>query len=252
MKEKNGKQIMVFGATSAIAQAAIRRWAGERAQFHLVGRQDAKLQAVAKDATARGASAVACSVVNLCDPSAIARFFQEEKIQATAWDLLLIAQGVLPEQGLLNREPERVAEPVSLNLSGPIQICLHALSLLSRQTRGGIMVLSSVSGERARRDSLVYAATKSGLSTFLAGLQLEAAEHGVMVWDIRPGFVATPMTEHMQKNFLFVTPDRIARDLDRAWKRGRGGVVYTPWFWRWVLLLVRNLPTFLFRKIGAK
>ena len=45
-----------------------------------------------------------------------------------------------------------------------------------------------------------------------------------------------------------ISPDRVAADIERAIARGRR-VVYTPWFWRPIMTVIRLLPWFLFRRL---
>ncbi|MCS6997650.1 MAG: short-chain dehydrogenase, partial [Casimicrobiaceae bacterium] len=63
----------------------------------------------------------------------------------------------------------------------------------------------------------------------------------VRVVKILPGFVDTPMTASFPKGVLWAAPERLATDIERALARGFG-VVYTPWFWRWIMLLIKLLP----------
>jgi decaprenylphospho-beta-D-erythro-pentofuranosid-2-ulose 2-reductase len=66
---------------------------------------------------------------------------------------------------------------------------------------------------------------------------------------VKPGFVDTPMTAGITKGGpLWATPDRIAVDIERAVAKGRR-VVYTPWFWGMIMLIIRHLPWFVFRRL---
>ena len=47
---------------------------------------------------------------------------------------------------------------------------------------------------------------------------------------------------------LVATPERVARDVLRAWRKGRD-VLYTPWFWRWLLLVIRLIPERVFKRL---
>jgi short-subunit dehydrogenase len=44
-------------------------------------------------------------------------------------------------------------------------------------------------------------------------------------------------------------PEQVARDIVRALDAGKP-VVYTPWIWRFVMLVIRWLPRFVMRRIG--
>jgi hypothetical protein len=65
---------------------------------------------------------------------------------------------------------------------------------------------------------------------------------------IKPGFVSTPMTAGLPKNALWASPATVARDIVRAIEHGTP-VLYTPWFWRPVMALIRALPERLFRRL---
>jgi decaprenylphospho-beta-D-erythro-pentofuranosid-2-ulose 2-reductase len=46
---------------------------------------------------------------------------------------------------------------------------------------------------------------------------------------------------------LWATPERVAAEMHAALSNGaRNGTLYTPWFWRWIMLIVRSLPERLF------
>jgi NAD(P)-dependent dehydrogenase (short-subunit alcohol dehydrogenase family) len=69
---------------------------------------------------------------------------------------------------------------------------------------------------------------------------------GVRVIDIKPGFVRTPMTAHLpQDGLLWADPAPVGASIARAMERRRG-VVYLPWFWYWIMLIVRHIPARLF------
>ena len=110
---------------------------------------------------------------------------------------------------------------------------------------GAIAVVSSVAGERGRASNYVYGAAKAAVSTFAAGLRHRLHGRGIRVVTILPGFVDTPMTAAFAKGALWATPERVARDIERALERGNG-VIYTPGFWRAIMWLIRAVPESLF------
>jgi short-subunit dehydrogenase len=111
------------------------------------------------------------------------------------------------------------------------------------QGAGWIVGIGSVAGDRGRASNATYGAAKAGLATFLSGLRQRVAKHGVHVLSVKPGFVHTAMTEGIvdPASPLVATPDHVARDVLRAIRRRRA-TLYTPWFWRWVMLVIRLLP----------
>ena len=59
------KNIVIIGATTAIAIACARQWAAEGARFFLVARNGERLQQVAADLSARGATLAACHQLDI-------------------------------------------------------------------------------------------------------------------------------------------------------------------------------------------
>jgi len=110
------------------------------------------------------------------------------------------------------------------------------------QRQGVIAVISSVAGDRGRQSNYVYGAAKGCLDVFLQGLAHRLSRASVRVVTLKPGFVDTPMTASFKKSGIWASPERVARDIHRAIERRRSGVVYTPAFWRWIMLVIRLLP----------
>jgi short-subunit dehydrogenase len=72
----------------------------------------------------------------------------------------------------------------------------------------------------------------------------------VQVLLVKPGFVDTPMTaEFEKKGLLWAQPDAIATGILRAIEAKRD-VVYLPWFWRWIMLIIRHIPERVFKRMS--
>ena len=243
------RRIGIFGATSDIAVAFARRQAERGACLVLVGRDQPMLQAAADDLVVRRASAVVVQAADLGDLTAL------PTIAATAWtafdglDVALVAYGILPDQMASERDPAAAARSHLVNFVSPCLLCGELANRFEARRSGTIAVITSVAGDRGRKSNYVYGADKGGLQTFLSGLRHRLHAAGVRVLDVRPGFVATKMTAHLaQSGPLWAVPDRVAADIERAIETGRA-VVYTPWFWRYIMLIIRHIPTFIFNRL---
>jgi decaprenylphospho-beta-D-erythro-pentofuranosid-2-ulose 2-reductase len=234
-------KVLVLGATSAIAQAAAREWAARGAVLHLVARNEARLNAVAGDLRARGAT-VTVAVQDLNDASKHASL-------AVDPDVVLLAQGIQGAAAAVDGDPAAAELVLRTNYVAPVQI----LTLLAPKMRPGttIAVITSVAGDRGRaKPGAVYSSSKAGLDAFLSGLRQRLITSGVRVLTVKPGYVDTPMTaNHLPKNALFVEPFVIGRGIVKAVDRG-ADVVYLPWFWRPILALVRAVPERVFKKLS--
>jgi short-subunit dehydrogenase len=56
------------------------------------------------------------------------------------------------------------------------------------------------------------------------------------------------MTAHLPKNFLFASPSKVASNILHAMDKRRD-VLFAPWFWRWIMLVVRLIPEGIFKKL---
>jgi decaprenylphospho-beta-D-erythro-pentofuranosid-2-ulose 2-reductase len=235
-------KVAILGATSTIAEACARLWAAQGAELFLAGRRAEALDAIMRDLEVRGARGVSVWAGDLADTGQHPELLSE---MGTA-DIVLIAWGTLTDQTRAQLEPVYAASELATNFTAPAALLL---GLAERMPPGGVIAcITSVAGNRGRQSNFVYGGAKGGLQRFLEGLRHGLHGRGVAVLDIRPGFVATAMTAHLsQEGPLWAAPERVARDIVRAVDR-RQAVLYTPWFWRWIMLALCSTPRFLFHR----
>jgi decaprenylphospho-beta-D-erythro-pentofuranosid-2-ulose 2-reductase len=238
------KNIIIVGATSGIAQAIGRQWAGEGARLMLWGRSREKLEIVAADLRALG---VDTEAFDFNDFSCHLPALQRARTKGE-WDAAIVCHGALGDQKAAEKDFAVAEREIRVN-------CLSTLSFLTvfgnyfeELGSGTLAVISSVAGDRGRQSNYVYGASKAAVSTFLQGLRNRLTPKGVCVLTIKPGFVDTPMTAHLPKNKLFASPEKVAADIVRAMKN-RKDVLYTPWFWRWIMLVIRLVPESIFKRL---
>ncbi|PKU22759.1 SDR family oxidoreductase [Telmatospirillum siberiense] len=243
--------IIILGATSAIAQQYARLQAERGARLLLVGRDSERLAEIAADLTLRGAETVEIPDMDLTAPT--------DGYQA-AWtslasrlgerlDIVLLAYGALGHQDAAEADPAETVRLLNANMVSACAWLTAAANHLERQGHGTIAAIASVAGDRGRRSNYVYGAAKGGLALFMEGLTHRLAGTPVRVLTVKPGLVDTPMTDDMNKNGpLWATPAKVAADIDKAIARGRT-VLYTPWFWRPIMLVIRCLPRVLFHRL---
>jgi len=244
------KNILIIGATSGIAEAVARRYAASNCNFALVGRDSAKLNVIASDLAARGAAHVH---VQQWDANDVA---QGSATVASAWqnlatvDLALIAHGSLPDQARAEEDLDYAIEQFRLNGESAV-VCMLALAQhFRKQGRGTLAVIGSVAGDRGRPSNFLYGAAKGAVEDCASGLRASLFKQGVNLLLIKPGFVATPMTAHLElPGLLTASADQVAQDILRAVGGGRD-VLYTRWFWRWIMLIIKSIPVKIFKRLS--
>jgi short-subunit dehydrogenase len=240
-------RVFIAGATSAIAQACARRLVPRGARFFLIARDALKLDVVAGDLRARGASQVECAVADLDEVERHAGLVDAAAAALGGVDIALIAHGVLPDQAQCEADFARTLAAIHTNFVGAASLAAALANHLEKRGRGTLVVIGSVAGDRGRRSNYVYGAAKGGLAVFLSGLRHRLHRAGVNVVTVKPGFVDTPMTRAFPKGALWATPDQVARGIVRAIDRG-AYEVYVPGFWRIIMAVVRGLPERIFLK----
>jgi len=242
------RNIMVFGATSALAEATARHLAREGSRLFLVARDTEKLEAVADDLRVRGAEKVVTCVQDANETGRHGELIERCVAALGDLDAVLVAHGALPDQRACEQSFEAARRSFETNLLGTLSLLTHLANHFEARQGGTIAVLTSVAGDRGRRSNYVYGAAKAAVSTLLQGLRGRLHRSGTRVITLKPGPVATPMTSGMKPGALWSTPERVGRGIHRAMVRGRE-VVYLPWFWRYVMVVVRLMPESIFKRV---
>lgn len=236
---------LVLGAKSAIAQAIVEHL--DSYDFALAARRCSDLEPFAADLRLKRSCRVELIEFDALDFAALARLPQQVHERGGPFDLVVLAFGYF---GDVTHDTDEIIRILNTNLTGAALALAHLANYLEEKgTPAGIIAISSVSGDRGRQGNYIYGAAKGGLSIFLQGLRNRLAKTPVHVLTVKPGFVATPMTEGRLDGLLGVaTPDRVAADIVRAYRQKKD-VLYTPFFWRWIMLAVRSIPERIFKRL---
>lgn len=246
--ERALKTIMIIGAGSAIARAVARRYAETGCRLFLVARDADVLHELKQDLLLRGAETVDTATLDVNDTEMHRTVVASAAQGLGTVDLALICHGVLPDQTDCEHDFPLITETMNTNAMATISLLCELAPLMKKQAQGTLAVITSVAGDRGRASNYVYAASKAAVSTYLQGLRASLFRDGVHVTDIRPGFVDTPMTASFNKGLLWAQPEQVAAAIVRGLERKKH-ILYTPWFWRWIMLIIRSIPEPLFKRM---
>ncbi|MEI7707646.1 MAG: SDR family oxidoreductase [Chlorobium sp.] len=242
------KKILIIGATSAIAEATAQRFAKEGASLYLLARNEERLTSLAADLKIRGASSAAYALLDVNDRVRYEEVLKEVVKTLGTIDVALVAHGTLGDQKACEDDVDRALLEFETNAVSTIALLTRLSNLFEKQHGGTIAVISSVAGDRGRPSNYVYGTAKAAITTFCEGLQARMFHSGVHVLIIKPGMVATPMTEGLSMpGFLVAEPDQIAADIVRAIEK-KTDTLYTPWFWKYIMAGIIHLPSAVFKK----
>ena len=243
------KKILIIGATSAIAEATARLYAGDGARLSLIARNPDRLEAVAADLRQRGAESVETFVLDANEFERHETVLNAADEAMNGIDFALIAHGTLPDQAECQSSAESTRREFDTNCTSTISMTTILANLLEPRGAGSIGVITSVAGDRGRASNYVYGAAKGAVTLFLGGLRNRLHGSGIHVLTIKPGFVDTPMTADFPKGPLWAKPESIARGIHKAQRRRRD-VVHLPGFWLPIMLIIRSIPERIFKRLS--
>lgn len=242
------RRAIIVGASSGIGAALVQELARQGYCVAAVARREARLAEVCAAVNAADAGRALPYTHNVTDYDAIPALFQQIASDLGGLDLVVYVAGVQlrVEQDEYNFDKD--AAMVRVNLLGAIAWLNQAALRFERAGQGHIAAVSSIAGDRGRVGAPVYNASKAGLNTYLEALRNRLSRHGVTVTTLKPGFVDTVLLANAPKTFWVISPEAAAAAIYRAIQHKKQ-VVYIPARWRLVSLVIRSIPSFIFRRL---
>jgi NAD(P)-dependent dehydrogenase (short-subunit alcohol dehydrogenase family) len=238
------QRAIVVGASSGIGAELVRTLAAQGFRVAAVARRAHEL---ARLEAACGAGRVFVRSHDVLDRAAVPALFEELVKELGGLDWLVYAAGVMPRVGPNEFDAGVDAEILAVNTLGAIAWCNQAAEHFQAQRAGVIVGLGSIAGDRGRKGNPVYGASKAALAHYLEALRNRLSDFGVRVVTIKPGQVETPMTAGLELHGA-ISAERAAHAIVR-YARWGSGVRYVPLKWLAVSLVVRSIPSFLFRRL---
>jgi Short-chain dehydrogenases of various substrate specificities len=236
---------LILGATSDIARACAHRYGREGYALQLAGRDPEALEADAQDLRLRHRVSVSTHRLDVLDTAGFAPFL--DALPALP-DSVICAVGFMGTQSASEKDAEAAARVMRSNYEGPALILGMLAERMALRGHGVLVGISSVAGDRGRASNYVYGSAKAGFTAFLSGLRNRFFGTDVRVITVKPGFVATRMTEGMDLNpRLTAQPEQVAEAIWQAEKHRRD-VIYVKPVWRLVMGIITTLPEWLFKR----
>lgn len=244
------RRIVIIGATSAIAEHCARLWLEKQpTDLVLVGRDKSRIERIAKDLKVRTPlSATQVLQAEFQNPEAV-RNTVGDIFNSGPVDIVLIAQGSLPDQTECQNELETCRDTLEINGISPVLYAEAFAKQMEKADHGTIVLIGSVAGDRGRKSNYVYGAAKGLITRYAQGLQHRFARSDVKVLLVKPGPTDTPMTAHLKsQGAKLASVEDVAKQIVEGVESGRP-VIYAPGKWCLIMMIVRHIPTFLFNRL---
>ncbi|MEM1007519.1 MAG: SDR family NAD(P)-dependent oxidoreductase [Myxococcota bacterium] len=240
----------IVGASSGMGEQLAKSLVRAKYRVVLIARREDKLQALAKQLNEGYSRPIAYAYAHdVTDFSGVPLLFAEILTQVKSLDLLVYMAGVMPEVQEDEFNFEKDQRTVQVNLMGALAWLNCAAERCLRTKHGHLVAVGSVAGDRGRRKSPAYAASKAALDTYMESLRNRLSQHGIDVTTIKPGPVRTPMTEGLGKLPLLIDAQDAASQIVQAIK-GRKATAYVPKIWRPIMWGIKMIPSRIFRRLS--
>jgi len=240
--------LLILGANSDVAYAVAKAFAKHsKADIYLASRDMKLLQKKAQDLKTRYEIKAACLYFDAMDFESHMKFYQSRTPKP---DGVVYAAGYMPDQKAAQKDFTEAKKIVEINFSGAAAILEIIADDFQKRGHGFIIGISSVAGERGRQSNYIYGASKAAFTAYLSGLRNRLFKKNIHVMTVLPGFIHTKMTESMDlPGLLTAQPDEVAEDIYNALRKNRD-VLYTKWFWKWIMMVIKGIPEKIFKRMG--
>lgn len=241
--------VLVFGASAGLGRYVAEAFARSGHDLLLIASDYRDLEATANDLRLRfGVRVEPC----VCQVGTDTDWFDPLTSRIRTFgvlDALMFPIGASSEddQGFLGLDEAR--RIVDINFLAVAATVSFTLPDMLRCGKGVIVGFGSVASARGRSRNVVYSAAKRGLQSYFESLRHITAGSGVRTQFFQMGYLRTQQS--FGRHLLFPPAD--PRDLAREIVGGlhtREGVFFRPKYWRFVILVLRLLPWFVFRRLS--
>lgn len=245
----NPQSILLLGGTSEIGLAVVSEYLRRQPLRVVLACMpgDPGIEASVDSLKAQGATAVDVVDFDAADfgshPDAIDAAFAGGDI-----DLAMVAFGLLGDAEELWQDQAKAVAICNINYTGAVSVGVLLGERFKAQGHGQIVAMSTVAGEKVRRSNFVYGSTKAGLDAFYLNLGQALAGLGPKVLVVRPGQVRTRMSAHVKEAPLTVNKEDVAQQIVAAVADGKE-LIWVPPAFRYVMMVLRHIPTPIFRKL---
>ena len=239
------KQIVFIGAKSDIVQPLIRLYAEEGYNLVLAGRDILSSEPLKNQLESKYAISVQMKEFDALKSDQVNDFFKGLEGEIFG---VICGIGFLGNQEKAMQDPQEAHQILTVNFNACVALLNQAVD---RIVNGGFIIgISSVAGDRGRASNFIYGSAKAGFTAYLSGLRAFCFKKNIHVVTVKPGFVATKMTEHLSlPKKLTASKEYVAKTIYKA-QRHKKNTVYVKSIWRVIMFVIKHLPEFIFKRLS--
>jgi decaprenylphospho-beta-D-erythro-pentofuranosid-2-ulose 2-reductase len=238
--------VLILGASSDMGIAIAKKFASHKYDIQLAGRNAAQFGPSESDIRIRYEVKCTSHHFDAVDFNSHRSFYEGLNPRP---DITICVAGYMNDNEKVITDAGETLKTINTNFTGPVSLLNIIAEDYAARGNGTIAGISSVAGERGRQSNYIYGSAKAGFTAYLSGLRNKMFHKNVHVLTILPGFVYTKMTEHLQlPKLLTAQPADVAEAVYKGVVKKKN-IIYIKWFWRWIMLIIKSIPEFMFKKM---
>ena len=186
---------LITGASSGIGEAFARKLAAQGRNVLLVARSEDKLITLCNELGRQNSIRAQYLAMDLTEPDAPARLFDEAQQRGLTIDLLINNAGFGAFGDFTKTSTARQLNMIDLNIKALVDLTYRFLLPMRERKQGAIINVASTAGFQPVPFMATYAATKSFVLCFSEALWEENRPYGVQVMALCPGATETNFFE---------------------------------------------------------
>jgi short-subunit dehydrogenase len=239
--------VLIIGAKSDIAKETAKQYAKHGYDLYLAARNIKELEEFANDITVRTQKTVKTVELDILNYETHQSFYEQLEEKPLG---VISAIGYLGDQEKAQSDFGEAKLVMDSNYTGLVSVLNIIADDFEKRRYGFIVGISSVAGDRGRKSNYIYGSAKAALTAYLSGLRNRLSDTKVHVMTVKPGFVATKMTEGIAlPEKLTAQPKEVADAIYKAQQKNKN-VLYTKWIWHWVMLIIKAIPEWKFKRMS--
>jgi len=239
--------ILIVGAKSDIAKAVAKEYAKNGYDLILASRKSGELSGLANDIAIRTHRDIILKDLDIVDFESHQAFYEALEPKPIG---VIMAVGYMIDEKEAENNLHETLNMLHVNFTGCVSLLNVIANDFEKLKNGFIVGISSVAGDRGRKTNYIYGSAKAGFSAYLSGLRNRLFASGVHVLTVKPGFVNTKMTKGLDLPAkLTAEPEAVAKDIFGAQQK-RKDVLYTKCVWKFIMLIIKHIPEFMFKKMS--
>jgi NAD(P)-dependent dehydrogenase (short-subunit alcohol dehydrogenase family) len=217
---RDERLVVISGAASGIGRATALAFASRGAALELLDVDTEGLGETQSQALTKGASAAVTTRVDVADDASVRAYSEQLSERNLTCDVLINNAGVLVAGGFLETEIEDWRYVFGVNLFGAVHLTRALLPRMIERRSGHVLNVASASAFWNPPPIVAYGSSKYALLGLSEALHGELRPHGIRVTAVCPGFVVTPIVDHMRLRGSFENAD--TREKARQYAEQRG------------------------------